>query len=211
MSERIIDLSCTGFVDVLATSAPVPGGGGAAALVGAIGTALGNMVGSLTVGKKKYADVQDEILSLKKKSDELQAKLLQMVEEDAKAFEPLSKAYGLPADTDEQKAEKEKVMAEALNAAAATPMHIMELTYEALDVVERFSQIGSKIAISDAGCAAACCRAALDAASLNIFINTRLMKDKDAAAELNAKAESMLIEGNAKADAIFAAVRNKLR
>lgn len=211
MSERIIDLSCTGFVDVLATSAPVPGGGGAAALVGAIGTALGNMVGSLTVGKKKYADVQDEILSLKKKSDELQAQLLQMVEEDAKAFEPLSKAYGLPADTDEQKAEKEKVMAEALNAAAATPMHIMELTYEALDVVERFSQIGSKIAISDAGCAAACCRAALDAASLNIFINTRLMKDKDAAAEFNAKAESMLIEGNAKADAIFAAVRNKLR
>ena len=90
--------SCTEFVTVLASNAPVPGGGGASALVAAIGTALGNMVGSLTVGKKKYADVEEEIISLKAKCDKLQADLLAQIELDAKGFEPLSKAYGIPKD-----------------------------------------------------------------------------------------------------------------
>ena len=90
--------SCRAFVTVLASSEPVPGGGGAAALVGANGTALGNMVGSLTVGKKKYADVEEEIIALKAKSDSLQRKLLDLVAQDAVCFEPLAKAYGIPKD-----------------------------------------------------------------------------------------------------------------
>ena len=85
---------CNEFVEVLASKAPVPGGGGASALVGAIGTALGNMVGSLTVGKKKYAEVEAEMYELKAKCDKLQAELLQLIERDAEVFEPLSKAYG---------------------------------------------------------------------------------------------------------------------
>ena len=88
--------SCREFVEVLASNAPVPGGGGAAALVGAIGTALGNMVGSLTVGKKKYADVEAEIIALKAKCDGLQTELLDQVPADAVGFEPLAKAYGIP-------------------------------------------------------------------------------------------------------------------
>ena len=92
---------CNEFVEVLASKAPVPGGGGASALVGAIGTALGNMVGSLTVGKKKYADVEEEMYALKAKCDTLQKELLALVEKDAEVFEPLSKAYGMPRNTEE--------------------------------------------------------------------------------------------------------------
>ena len=107
--------TCREFVEVLATKAPVPGGGGASALTGAIGTALGNMVGSLTVGKKKYADVEEDIIALQEKSDALQEELLNLVEKDAEVFEPLSKAYGLPKDTPEQQAEKDAVMEKCLN------------------------------------------------------------------------------------------------
>ena len=106
--------TCREFVSVLASDAPAPGGGGAAALVGAIGTALGNMVGSLTVGKKKYADVQDEIIALKAKCDALQTELLNQVEMDEVNFLPLSKAYGLPKETEEEKAEKARIMEIAL-------------------------------------------------------------------------------------------------
>ena len=95
--------TCTEFVEVLASKAPVPGGGGASALVGAVGTALGNMVGSLTVGKKKYADVEDEMYELKAKCDQLQKDFLRLIERDAEVFEPLSKAYGMPKETEEEK------------------------------------------------------------------------------------------------------------
>lgn len=211
MQEKLTEKSCAGFVDVLATKAPVPGGGGAAALVGAIGTALGNMVGSLTVGKKKYADVETEVLALKARSDELQGKLLAMVEKDAEAFEPLAKAYGLPKDTEEQRAEKARVMEQVLRQAAETPLEIMRLCAESLSVIERFSQIGSRLALSDAGCAASCCRAALDAASLNVFINTKSMSDRAFAENLNRQTEALLRDGDARADAVFTAVRDHLR
>ena len=101
---------CNEFVEVLASKAPVPGGGGASALVGAVGTALGNMVGSLTVGKKKYAEVEEEMWELKKKCDELQKDFLRLIERDAEVFEPHSKAYGMPRATEEEKAEKARVM-----------------------------------------------------------------------------------------------------
>lgn len=211
MQEKLTEKSCVDFVAVLATKAPVPGGGGAAALVGAIGTALGNMVGSLTVGKKKYAEVEAEVLALQSRSDDLQRKLLTMVEKDAEAFEPLARAYGLPKDTEEQRVEKARVMEQVLRNAAQTPLEIMELCTESLSVIERFSQIGSRLALSDAGCAASCCRAALDAASLNVFINTKAMTDRPFAEELNRKTEALLQSGDAKADTIFSAVRNHLR
>ena len=102
--------TCEDFIEVLASKAAVPGGGGAAALTGAIGIALGNMVGSLTVGKKTYADVEDEMWELKAKCDQLQKDFLSLIERDAEVFEPLSKAYGMPRETEEEKAEKARVM-----------------------------------------------------------------------------------------------------
>ena len=195
--------SCREFVKVLASDAPAPGGGGAAALVGAIGTALGNMVGSLTVGKKKYADVQDEIIALKAKCDELQKQLLDQVEADEVNFLPLAKAYGIPKDDPN----RDKVMEEATIIACSTPMHIMELCCEAIDAIAVFAAKGSRLAVSDAGCGAICCKAALQSASLNVFINTKSLKNREKAEELNAKANGMLDKYCALADQIFAELR----
>lgn len=199
--------SCEAFVEVLASKAPVPGGGGASSLVGAIGTALGNMVGSLTLGKKKYADVQDDIIALKAKADALQMELLDLVQKDAEMFEPLSKAYGLPKETEEQKAEKARIMEAALKDACSVPLLIMEKCCEAIELHKEFAAKGSALAISDVGVGVACCRAALLGASLNVFINTKSMTDKAYAAEINEKAEAMISKYAALADAIFADVR----
>ena len=195
--------SCREFVEVLASNAPVPGGGGAAALVGAIGTALGNMVGSLTVGKKKYADVEAEIIALKEKCDGLQKDLLDQVPADAVGFEPLAKAYGIPKDDPN----RDKILEEATIVACAVPMKIMELCCEAIEAISVFAAKGSRLAVSDAGCGAVCCKAALQSASLYVFINTKSLKNREVAEEMNAKANGMLDKYCAMADEIFASVR----
>lgn len=203
-------VQCDEFVTVLASKAPVPGGGGASALVGAVGTALGNMVGSLTVGKKKYADVEAEMWELKAKCDKLQAELLTLIERDAEVFEPLSKAYGMPRETEEEKAEKARVMEIVLKEACSVPMEIMEKCCEAIDVIVEFAAKGSALAISDAGVGVIFCKAALQGASLNVFINTKSMKNREYAEELNAKAEAMLEKYTVLADEVFAQVRGRL-
>lgn len=203
--------TCEDFVDILSTKAPVPGGGGASALVGALGCALGNMVGSLTVGKKKYAFVEADIIALKEKADILQKELLRLVEEDARVFEPLSKAYGMPKETEEEKAEKARVMAIVLKDACSVPMEIMRKCCEAIELIEEFAAKGSVIALSDAGVGAAFCKAALLGASLNVFINTKSMTDRDYAESLNREAEKMIAEYSVKADAVFENVNARLR
>lgn len=203
--------SCEEFVDVLSTKAPVPGGGGASALVGALGCALGNMVGSLTVGKKKYADVEGDMIALKQKADVLQKDLLRLVEEDAKVFEPLSKAYGMPRETEEEKAEKERVMAIVLKDACSVPMEIMRKCCQAVELIEEFAQKGSVIALSDAGVGAAFCKAALLGASLNVFINTKSMTDREYAGRLNEEAERMIEEYSVRADTVFNSVKERLQ
>ena len=202
---------CNEFVEVLASKAPVPGGGGASALVGAIGTALGNMVGSLTVGKKKYADVEEEMYALKAKCDTLQKELLALVEKDAEVFEPLSKAYGMPRNTEEEKAEKARVMEIVLKDACSVPMEIMEKCCEAIELIQEFAAKGSTLAISDAGVGAAFCKAALEGASLNVYINTKSMKNREYAEELNAKADAMLAKYPKMAEEIFESVLGKLK
>ena len=195
--------SCRKFVEVLASSTPAPGGGGAAALVGAIGTALGNMVGSLTVGKKKYAEVEAEIIALKAKCDALQIGLLNQVEADEINFLPLAKAYGIPKDDPN----RDKILEEATVTACLAPMQIMELCCEAIACIAEFAAKGSSLAVSDAGCGAVCCKAALQAASLNVFINTKLMQNREVAEEMNAKVLGMLSKYGDMADEIFHSVK----
>ncbi len=207
---NFVELKCNEFVDVLASKAPVPGGGGASALVGAIGMALGNMVGSLTVGKKKYADVEEDIIALKAKADKLQEELLLLVEKDAECFEPLSKAYGMPKSTPEEIAEKERVMEIVLKDACEVPLEIMKKCCEAVEVIEEFAEKGSVIAISDAGVAASFAGAALKGASLNVFINTKSMKNRELAEDYNTQANSMIKEYGDRADKVFAQVMNGL-
>ena len=196
--------SCRKFVEVLASNAPAPGGGGAAALVGALGTALGNMVGSLTVGKKRYADVEAEIVALKTRCDALQKELLDQVEADDKGFVPLAKAYGIPRDDPN----RDTILEDATVTACAVPMHIMELCCQAIDCIAVFAAKGSRLAVSDAGCGAVCCKAALQAASLNVFINTKSLKNRETAEAMNAKANEMLNKYCAIADEIFTTVKS---
>lgn len=205
------DKSCREFTDILASKEPVPGGGGASALVGALGAALGNMVGALTVGKKKYADVEQDVCSLMERITILQAELLALIEKDAEVFAPLAKAYGMPKETPEEAAEKERVMEEALKSASLVPLAIMEKCCQVIDLQAEFAQKGSALAVSDAGTGVIFCKAALQGASLNVFINTKSMKDRELAAELEEKADGMLREYTVKADEVFAVVYGRLR
>ena len=196
--------SCREFVSLLASDAP--GGGGAAALVGAIGTALGNMVGALTVGKKKYAGVEGEIQSLMARCDELQTRLLDQVPADAEGFVPLAKAYGIPKD-DPNRAE---TLERATVTACQAPMRIMELCCDSLNVISVMAEKGSRLAVSDAGCAAALVKAALQAASLNVFINTKTLQDRTLARDLNGKCLELLAGCGRQADEIFETVKASL-
>ncbi|MDR0585128.1 MAG: cyclodeaminase/cyclohydrolase family protein [Treponema sp.] len=198
--------SYTTFIRELASKEPVPGGGGASALVGAIGTALGNMVGSLTLGKKKYAAVQDAILELKAKADGLQKDLLAYVARDAEVFEPLAQAYGLPNETEEEKTEKSRVMEDALRNACTVPLAVMEKCGEAIRLHKEFAAKGTAIAISDVGVGVAFCKAALLGASLNVFINTKSMADRSYAESVNNQARALLDTYTSLADEIYAGV-----
>ena len=204
-------LPCSAFVEVLASKSPVPGGGGASALVGAVGTALGNMVGSLTVGKKKYADVEAEMISLKAECDTLQKELLSLVEQDAAVFEPLARAYRMPHETEAEKTEKERTMQSALKDACDVPLKIMEKCCEAVDLIREFASKGSVLAVSDAGVGAAFCKAAVQGASLNVLINTKSMSDRRMAEAYNARVLEMLEKYIPAADEIFRSVSEKLQ
>ena len=199
----IIERNCSDFLEILASSAPVPGGGGASAFVGALGVALGSMVGNLTTGKKKYEHVQNDIKLILGKAEKLREEFIDLVEKDAKVFEPLSRAYGLPKNTDEEKKIKEEVMEKALKQACGVPLEMMEKALEAMTLHEELAEKGTRIAISDVGVGILFCKSALMGASLNVFINTKLMKDREYAQTINAKAEAMILEGTAKADRIY--------
>ena len=163
------------------------------------------------MGKKKYADVEEEMQELKAKCDVLQKELLTLVEKDAEVFEPLSKAYGMPRETEEEKAEKARVMEIVLKDACSVPMEIMEKCCEAIELIKEFAAKGSALAISDAGVGAVFCKAALEGASLNVYINTKSMKNREYAEELNAKADAMLAKYPPMADEIFASVLGRLK
>lgn len=203
--------SCEQFVESLAAKDPVPGGGGASAMVGAIGAALGNMVGSLTVGKKKYADVQEEIRLMIEETGMLREALLSCVQKDAEVFAPLAKAYGMPKETEAERAEKALVMEKSLKDACSVPMEIMTLCCKSIELCEKFAEKGSKLAISDAGAGATLCKAALQAASLNVFINTKAMSDREYAKEMNLRADTMLDLYVTRADNVLRNVYKDIR
>ena len=206
-SMKMIEKTVTAFTEDLASPAPVPGGGGASALAGAIGISLGDMVGELTTGKKKYADVEEDIQVLMKRAQALRVKLLGFVDGDAEAFAPLAKAYGIPKDDPTRGA----VMESALQVACSVPMDILRTCADAIDIIGEFAAKGSRLAVSDAGCGAILCKAAMQAASLNIYINTKSMKDRALAQALEAEADALLSGYTQKADDIFNSVMAGIR
>lgn len=206
-----MEKSCKEFTEILASKEPVPGGGGASALAGALGMALGNMVGALTVGKKKYADVEEDIKRLMEEAQSLQDELLALIQKDAESFAPLAAAYGMPKETDSEKAEKARVLEEALKTACSAPLEIMEKCCRVIDLQKEFAEKGSALAVSDAGVGVIFAKAALQGAALNVFINTSSMKDREYAEAIDCKAEEMLTEYTVAADTVYASVYSRLR
>ena len=199
------------FLDVLSSKEPVPGGGGASALAGALGNALGQMVANLTMGKKKYAEVEDEIKELAERMKGIQGQFSALADQDAKVFAPLAKCYSLPSGTEEEKAYKAEVMEARLLDASLVPMEIMEKAWEMLEIMDILADKGSRMAVSDVGVGVQFIRTALLGAVMNVYINTKSMKNREKAEELNEKAERMIKEGTEAADRIYQKVLEQLR
>ncbi len=194
------------FTKALASKTSVPGGGGASALVAAVGVALGDMVGEFTLGKKKYADVEEDIKVLMAQAEALREELLICIEDDATAFEPLSKAYSIPKD----EPGRDETMEKCLRAAAEVPFHILQLACESVDLLRGFADKGSVIMISDAATGAALLQGAIRSAAINVKINTKSMKDRTFADELNNKVQDLVDEYTSKAQKIYDDVVKRL-
>lgn len=199
------------FLEELSSKKPTPGGGGAAALGGAAGAALGQMVINLTLGKKKYADVEEEMKALLEKLEVLKAEFLHLADEDARVFAPLAAAYGLPGTTDEEKKYKAEVLEGHLLTASLVPIHVMEDALKAIDIMDILADKGSRMAVSDVGVGVQLIRTALTGAVMNVWINTKSMKNREKAEELNGYADEMMQKGTALADAVYRKVEEALR
>ncbi|HWQ06957.1 MAG TPA: cyclodeaminase/cyclohydrolase family protein, partial [Feifaniaceae bacterium] len=158
----------------------------------------------------KYADVEDEMQGVLLESERIAKRFLALMDEDAAAFAPLAQAYRLPKDTPEQATEREQVMEAALRTAVEPPLNIMQVCGEALELIAVCAEKGSVMAVSDAGVAASLCRAALEGASLNVFINTQPMLNREYAERLNFRAKHMLAEYGARADELYRKVNAKI-
>lgn len=199
---KMLEKPATQFLSELSSNAPVPGGGGASAAVGAFAAALGMMVTNLTIGKKKYADYEEEVKAVRDRLEGLRDQLIDLVDGDAVAFEPLSKAYSIPKDDPE----RDTIMENALYEASVVPMSIMETVLAAVKELEVLVEKGSKLAVSDVGVGILFAQAAIEGASLNVYINTKSMKDRDRAAALDAKADAIIAEGAALKERIYSGV-----
>ena len=206
MTEKMMDRTCTDFAAVLAAKESVPGGGGAAAYVGALGVALCSMVGNFTTGKKKYAEYEEDVQRMLADGEKIRARLLELVEEDAAAFYPLSQAYGIPKEDPTRDEQLEKCTKDAL----AGPLEMMRQIAKSIELLEEMNVKGSRMLISDVGCGAVCAAAAMRAASMNVFINTKSLKDREYAAKVEAEADELLAyvpRAKAVADEVAAGIR----
>lgn len=190
------------FLKALASEEPTPGGGGASALCGALGAALASMVGNLTTGKKKYAQYEQDTRRILESAEALRERLIACVDEDAACFEPLSRAYGIPKDDPF----RDDIMEKALNTACSAPMNILRLAAEAVELHGELLVKGSRIMLSDVGVGVLCCQTALKGAALNVLTNTRLMKNRQRAEELNGEVNTLLEKYAPMADKIYGEV-----
>ena len=187
------------FTEQLASPSSVPGGGGASALVGAIGIALGDMVGEHTVGKKKYADVEEDLRALMARAQELRAKLVDCVDRDAAAFEPLSKAYKIP----KEDPSRDEILEKCLKDAAQVPLEIFDICLEAIEIMKGFAEKGSRLIISDAATGAVMLKGAMFGAAINVKVNTNLMKDREYADKIAGYVDSKMRKYEKMANQIF--------
>ena len=200
------ELSINEFTSQLSSSAPVPGGGGASALMGAVSASLCSMVGNLTSGKKKYAEYQQDIERIIADAVALNEKMLSLIEKDAEAFEPLAKAYSIP----KEEPGRDEILEKALYEAAMAPLEIVKCSAEVSALIKELVVKGSRLAISDVGVAASACEACAKGAAMNVYINTKLMKDRECAAKLNAETIALVDEVSEVSKAAYEEVKGGL-
>ncbi len=195
------------FIYELSSKSPTPGGGSASALLGAIGVSLCAMVANLTCGKKKYAQYQEYLISMLSTSIASIESLLKLVNKDTEVFEPLSKAYGIP----KEEPQRDEILEAALVEACSVPMDILREVSGIVDVIEQLQVKGSRLVLSDVGVAAAACRAAMEGAAMNVYVNTKLMKKREHAQKINAEAEALLTEGVQRCTVVYEQIAKELR
>lgn len=199
-----------GFLDGLASSAPTPGGGGAAAISGAMGAALLSMVCNLTIGKKKYVEVEAELREVLAKSEALRAELTGMIADDVAAFDAVMGAYGLPKDTDEQKAARAEKIQAALKVATDVPLACCRVCRQVIDLSETVADKGNLNVISDAGVAVLSAHAGLRSAALNVYVNAKGLDDRAFAEARLSELERLLGDAGPLNERIYEVVKAKV-
>jgi len=206
----LVDKKVGNFIDDLASNSPTPGGGSVAALAGALGAALISMVGNLTLGKKKYENVEEDIKKIIGFSEKLRYELSQLIEEDVKVFNNFMATYKMPKDTEDAKKIRTKNMQEALIEAAKVPL---KTAYKCLDILVLSKEVAEKgniNAVSDAGVAVLMAEAALESALLNVKINLRMIKDKKVRKELSYSIKDLLLKEKGQKEKVLEIVEGKI-
>jgi formiminotetrahydrofolate cyclodeaminase len=203
-------VSLATFLDDLASERPTPGGGGAAAACGAIGAALVSMVANLTIGKKNYEPVSEDLKIVNAKAEALRAELTRAIEEDVAAFNSVMAAYGLPRGTDEEKAKRTEAIQAALKDATRAPLRAVKACFEVIRLAAAAAEKGNLNVISDAGVAVLAAHAGLRSAALNVFVNAKAIKDREFAEKQIAEVSAMLTQAAETTESVYQTVRTKI-
>ncbi len=203
---KFAQMGCDKFVDESFSKAPVPGGGGVSALAGALGVALAGMVCNLTTGKKAYAQYEEDIQRITAEAEKIKTDFMNMIDQDAENFYPLSQAYGLPKETEEQKKYKDETLQSCLKVACGVPIELVRVSYKAIKLHEELAVKGSKLALSDVGVGVECLRSALIGGWLNVVININSITDQEYVANLRKELVPLVEEGTKLCDSIYESV-----
>jgi formiminotetrahydrofolate cyclodeaminase len=198
------------FLDELASKSPTPGGGSAAAIMGAMGAALVSMVCNLTVGKKNYQAVEGEMLAMLERAEVLRVQLTGLIQADIEAFDHVMGAYGLPKDTDAQKQARTQAIQEAMKTATEVPLECARACAEIVSLSKAAAELGNRNVISDAGAAVAAGYAALRCSALNVYVNVGAIKDEAFVASRLEELERLLANAEGLNEAVYSMVKDKL-
>ena len=207
---EIKDTAIEPFLDQLASSAATPGGGSAAAILGGMGAALVSMVCNLTIGKKKYADVEDELKDVLAKAEDLRHRMTAMIQDDVQAFDTVMGAYGMPKETEEEKGARSAAIQDALKMATEVPIRCCRLARDVIDLSLIASEKGNINVISDAGVAVLSAYAALRSAALNVYINAKMISDTSFVESKLSELESLLAGAEATTEKAYEIVKGKV-
>jgi glutamate formiminotransferase/formiminotetrahydrofolate cyclodeaminase len=207
----LIDKKVSNFLNELASNSPTPGGGSVAALAGVLGVALISMVGNLTVGKKKYEDVEEEIKRIISSSEKLRYELSQLMEDDVKVFNNFMATYKMPKGTEDEKKVRAEKIQESLIKAAKIPLKVAYKCLDILSLSKEVAEKGNINVVSDAGVAVLMAEAALESAILNVKINLRMIKDEKVRAELSSSIKEILLKEKGQKEKVLEIVEGKIR